>query len=172
MREERTDREHGNRIFSCWDSWTKLDNYKKICYNKKKDFCADRPQFPGNFERICPDRFHPKKLPYARTDRKLGLARSRPALSTGSVAIWTCVAHPPSQRGLEQMFGAMRTNVRILGKIWKRAFIIYLQKIFLNHLTLWKFRLVRPLSAGRFRHLSNIAFRQLPQMRKHPVGCF
>ena len=144
----RTDREHGNRIFFVGTLGQNLTIIKKYVIIKKKTFLPTGPRLSGKIYRIWPIAFNRKKIHMRRTDRKLGLARSRPALSTGSEAIWGCVARSPSHRGIEQMFGTMRTNVRILGKIWKRAFIIYLQKIFLKGLTFVKFRLIRPLSAG------------------------
>ena len=86
---------------------------KKYGIIRKKPFCADRPPFSGNFERICPDRFHQKKLPYVRTDRKLGLPRPRPALSIGSEAIWGCSECP--------LLKVEPNKCSDFGKKWKKS---------------------------------------------------
>jgi hypothetical protein len=97
----------------CLASWAGFDNYKKIWYNKKKTLLCRPAPVSGNFERICPDRFHQKKLPYVRTDRKLGLPRPRPALSIGSEAIWGCSECP--------LLKVEPNKCSDFGKKWKKS---------------------------------------------------
>lgn len=115
--------------------WTKLDILKKIWYNKKKClFYRPAPDFPGKYIAYGRSLSLEKKSIWVGPIGELGLARPRPALSTGSVAICVCSGIPGRRIAGKQMFG---------------SFIIYLQKIFLKHLTLRKFGLIRPLSARR-----------------------
>jgi hypothetical protein len=97
----------------CLASWAGFDNYKKIWYNKKKTLLCRSAPVSGNFERIWPIAFTRKKFHMSRTDRKLGLARSRSALSIGSEAIWGCSECP--------LLKVEPNKCSDFGKKWKKS---------------------------------------------------